>query len=109
MTARIGDVEVDSVFIVVPELVKDCIVGVGLLEEHVCVIDLHNKQLTIPGKGDQKEATAEIFHVEIVSGGDIEAVIKQKVRSIGGITEAEWNELQQILMDNKTIFRNRCV
>ena len=65
LTTRIGDVEGDGVFLVVPELVKDCIIVIGLLEEYGCIIDFRNKQLTIPGKGNQKEVTAEIFMAEI--------------------------------------------
>ena len=61
LTARIGDVEVDSAFVVIPELVRDCIVGVGLLGELECVINLRNKQLIIPEKGNQKETTVGIF------------------------------------------------
>ena len=65
LTTRIGDVEVNGVFLVVPELVKDCIIRIGLLEEYGFIIDFRNQQLTIPEKGNQKEITAEIFMAEI--------------------------------------------
>ena len=61
LTTKIGDVEMDGVFLVVPELVTDCIIGIGLLEEYGCIIDFRNQQVTIPEKGNQKEVTAEIF------------------------------------------------
>ena len=34
LTVQIEGLRVDSVFVVVPELIKDCILGIGLLEEN---------------------------------------------------------------------------
>ena len=105
LTVQIESLKVDSVFVVVPELIKDCILGVGLLEENGCVIDLNNKRLMIQGDQNQEGTTAEILRVELSSADeDIEELIEQKVQAIREITDAERSELQHILMENKMVF-----
>ncbi len=70
LTVQIGSLEVDSVFVVVPELIKDCILGVGLLEENGCVLDLNNKRLIIQGDQNQEVTIPEILRVELSSAGE---------------------------------------
>ena len=65
LTVQIEGLKVDSVFVVVPELIKDCILGIGLLEENGCVIDLNKKRLIIQGEQNHEETTAEIILMEL--------------------------------------------
>ena len=43
---KFGMYVIDSVFIIVPDLIRDCIMGIELLQEGGCIINLHNNQIT---------------------------------------------------------------
>ena len=58
LTVQIENLNFDSVFIVVPDLIRECILGVEMLAESGCVIDLSKKQLRI--KGDH---TLSLIHI----------------------------------------------
>ena len=57
LNVQIKNFNFESVFIVVPDLVRECILGVDLLADSGCVIDLSNKQLKIKGDPTHDEAT----------------------------------------------------
>ena len=108
LTFQIGELKFDSVFVVVPELIRECILGFELLAKNGCVIDLSNKQIRIQGDHThEEETTAEILQVGLSAlEEDIEESINKKVQDIEEITEGERSELRRILEDNKIVFRD---
>lgn len=99
----------DGVFVVVPELIRDCIIGVDFLYNGGCIMNFQKKQIQFTSTDEHQstETHAEMLSVELQQQ-DYQEVITQidnKVNEIATLSEAEREELYRILVDNKEVFR----
>lgn len=91
----------DSVFFVVPELIKDCIIGMEMLSEEGCVINLPAKRIQFPTKGEVEILSLETQH----EGNPIKLNIEEKINELQELTANQRIQLQQLLINNQEVFK----
>ena len=74
------DIEIDGVrnecvFLIIPELVKPCILGISFLQEVGCRIDIGNKIINLKNKTDEEEYAVPIMNTEVVDSEEEEEVL----------------------------------
>lgn len=91
---RIGEYITDSVFIIVPNLIRDCIIGISLLQESKCIINLKDNHITFNNNTNRKiPVCSEILTVEIAEEEEkIETTIQEKLEETTGIRARKQNE-----------------
>lgn len=100
----------DCVFVVIPGLVRDCILGMPMLQEENCIINLSDNCITFNSHENRQElpVTAEMMGVELGDEGpNSEQDISLKVEEITGLPECTREKLQRILLENREVFRQR--
>lgn len=95
----IGERVDDCVFVIVPDLIRDCIIGIELLDDAGCILDLAQKQLTFTrnNKNHVERTTADIMIINIDRENSCAEVVKQinqKVEEIKEVTEDKKEELR---------------
>ena len=97
----------DSVFIIVPNLIRDCIIGISLLQESKCIINLKDNHITFNNNTNGKiPICSEILTVEIAEEEEkIETTIREKLEETTGISAQTKKELEDILFNNYQVFR----
>lgn len=108
LEVEVGKYKFDSVFIVVPELIKECILGIELLNEGKCIVNIPNKQIIFnkPSEENQENVVLEIMGIDFEKQNGIENLIEEKLEEISIIPEESKQKLKRILMDNRIVFRD---
>ena len=73
------------VFLIIPELVRPCILGISFLQEKGCVIDVNKGIVEFKDKTGERELVVPIMHMEMVEEEEdevIERQINDKIDSI---------------------------
>lgn len=93
----------ECVFLIVPNLIHDCIIGVNFLRENACIIDFSCGELKI----NPRQSNPVIVEIGALQIEDREIIcqIEKKIESIKGIENRHLMTLQEILINNKEVFR----
>ena len=106
---KIGEYVADAVFIIVPNLIRDCIIGINLLQEGRCIINLPNNKIIFKNSNDNGEdhVVAEIITIAFEEAEEegINNTIQEKLAETSGIGSNTKEELKKILEANKQVFR----
>lgn len=98
----------DAVFLVVPSLSRNCILGIDLLKEQECVINLKNNVIELKHNNDEREIWVELCNVNInETHENLEQEIEDTVAEIDVLNPQQKHRLLQILKNNKSIFDDR--
>lgn len=77
-------------FIIVSGLIRECIIGIELLYNGGCVLDLAKRLINITAKNQHRKGTttAEILNINIaeVRDPEIEQLIQEKIEEIRQLT-----------------------
>lgn len=94
----------ECVFLIIPNLIHDCIIGINFLRENACIIDFCSGKFKI----NQKENDPVIVELGTIKTEEQEIIcqIKRKINEITGIDARQRITLQEILIKNKEIFRD---
>ena len=67
LDVKIGQYRIDGVFIIVPNLIWECIIGIGLLQQSRCIINLRDNQITFNRQdtGEDVPEYSKILPIEI--------------------------------------------
>ena len=107
LEVRIGEYVTDAVFIIVPNLIRECIIGINLLQEGRCVINLPDNKITFKNNHNSSEepVSAEIMALELEEDGEkIANTIQEKLEETTGIDSKTKEELENILYANQQVF-----
>ena len=107
---KIGQCTIDGIFIIVPELIRDCILGIEILNEGECVINLPQNRITFNNNTSQQRipVDAEILTIEINEDEQKTLkLIEEKLAEVNGITTQTKQELEDILLKYRCIFKER--
>lgn len=106
----------DCVFLIIPHLICDCIIGMQYLQQEGCLINIPKKYMvceqTNSGR-DNNEPQKMVNHIPLLNvmteeeGENIEERIQEKLREVNGIGNEHLEQLQRILMENKSVFSKR--
>ena len=98
----------DCVFLIIPNLIRQCILGTSFLKEEGCVINVAKGVVEFKGRADEPEFTVPIVHMEVMEeeeGEKIEKKINEKIDSIICEGRRILENLKEISMKNKSLFR----
>ena len=103
-------ISVDCVFLIVPGLVRDCILGMNFLQQSKSVINIPEKWIKIqPELGTTvEEGPCEV--PLLVMEEDIynmDEEIRKKLDELDGVDQARQCQLEQLLHKNKRVFNER--
>ena len=104
----INDVKMDCVFLIIPNLIRPCILGISFLKEEGCFIDVAKGVVGFKGRAEETEFTLPIMHMEVMNeeeGEEIEEKINDKIDSIVCEDREIIRNLKEILIKNKSLFR----
>jgi hypothetical protein len=114
LEVNIGNYTTDVVFLVIPALSRDCIIGMSLMNEAGCIIDLPRQQIQFTRHNEQVDTnritTAEIFNIETPQQQqpeDIQHKITHTVNSIDTLDDTQKQRLREILIKYKAIFADK--
>lgn len=114
LEVTIGDYKADVVFLIVPALSRDCIIGINLMSDAGCIIDLPNKQIQFTCDNEHKSPpqmkSAEIFSINAVpqqQQENIQEKIKSTVNNIEMLQYEQKQQLQEILIRNERVFHDK--
>ena len=103
----IDNVKLDCVFLVIPNLIRDCILGISFLKEEGCIIDMNQGTVEFRGRTGEQELQLPIVHMELIEEdlNGIERRINEKVDGVTCEDETTREELRRILLKCKKVFR----
>lgn len=108
LTIEIGNFQDDVIFLVIPGLNRDCILGISLLKLHNCVMNFEENKLII-NQGNPKDEVKEkqeiVMHAVDVSNDVIDADFADAVKKITTINEKHKRQLMNVLKENAEVFR----
>lgn len=92
-----------------PGLIRDCIIGMALLKEGGCTIDIPNNYIKFSHHKNQlKPPVIKMLNVFVQEEeSEIGELIQQKVDEITELSESSKQELQNILRENQEVFWKR--
>ena len=100
---------IDGVFLIIPDLIRECIIGIGLLQESRCVIDLKENQITFNRHEAVEDAPeyVEILAIEVdQEEKQIGEMIREKMEEITGVETRE-EGIRGSIDKNRQIFREQ--
>ena len=103
----IDNVKLDCVFLVIPNLIKDCILGISFLKEEGCVIDMNKGTVEFRGRTGEQELQLPIGHMEFIEE-DLDGIERRINEKVDGVTcedETTREEVRRILLKCKNAFR----
>lgn len=109
LTVEINDFKEDAVFLVIPGLNRECIVGINLLKLHNCIIDFKNNKLVInnaDSTGEKQQQHEVSMYGMDVSDGVSDIDISEATNEITSIDERSKQKLRKILSENSAIFKD---
>ena len=100
------DIETDSVknecvFLIIPELIKPCILGISFLQEMGCRIDIGNRRIELRNKADEEEYAVPIMNIELLNSEEEEEILRcidEKIENIDCKDEGILEHLKEILI-----------
>jgi transposase InsO family protein len=99
----INKMKFDVVFLIIPGLIRDCILGMDLLQDAECVINIPQQKLKL--KDNTHEV--ELLTMQTEEQDDVETDINKVVQEVNGITELQRSQLYKILMRHKEVFSSK--
>ena len=99
----------DCVFLVIPNLIRNCILGIIFLKDERCLIDVEKGVVEFRRREEEQNVSVPIVHMEVVEEeeeDEIEKKINAKVDNITGVDEKTLENLREVLMNNKSLFRD---
>ena len=107
------DIEIDGVknecvFLIIPELIKPCILGISFLQEMGCRIDIGNRRIELKNKADEEEYAVPIMNIELLNSEEEEEILRcidEKIENIDCKDEGILERLKEILIRNRNVFR----
>lgn len=108
---EVNNIKTECVFLIIPGLVRDCIIGMNFLQQEGCVINIPEnyinfvKQQKEP-KGEEQHSIVPIFTVT-TEGKDIKSSIDKKLKEINGVEPRYLDQLKEILLANTQVFDDR--
>ena len=72
-------------FLIIPDLVEPCILGMSFLQETGCRIDIGRRIIELKEKADEAENAIPIMHMAVISREEDEEIMRsidEKVKSI---------------------------
>lgn len=111
LTLRVNNWKLDVVFLIIPGLSRDCVLGVGMLREGQCIIDMANNKMICKCECDDnnmsniKEEMVDIFNIQ--QEHYPETQFDSTVSSIPTLNDGQRQQLIQILTENQEIFREQ--
>ena len=94
----------DCVFLIIPNLIRNCILGISFLKDKRCLIDVARGVVEFKGRTDEREFSIPIVHMDVVEEEEDEEIVKkinEKVDNIICEDEEILENLREILMRNK--------
>lgn len=108
---EVNNIKTECVFLIIPGLVRDCIIGMNFLQQEGCVINIPEnyinfvKQQKEP-KGEEQRSIVPIFTIT-TEGKDIKSSIDKKLKEINGVEPRYLDQLKEILLANTQVFDDR--
>ena len=104
----VNNVKMDCVFLIIPNLIRNCILGISFFKDEGCLINVAGGVVEFKGRGGEQKFSIPIVHMEVVeeSEGDlIDKKINEKINNIICEDKEIREKLREILMKNKGLFR----
>jgi hypothetical protein len=95
----------EHVFLVVPNLQRDCILGIQFMADTNCEIDLRNQMLRLHKDTQQHSIPIQQLDIDHKHDNSTVARIQDKLAEINNIDHHHLQQLKDILIDNQEIFR----
>ena len=105
-----SNLSVDCVFLIVPSLVRNCILGMNFLQQSKGVINIPEGWIQVRPEvvTNAEEHPYEVPLLTIEENVcDIETEIYRKIEELEGMDQTRLNQLGQLLDKNKEIFTDR--
>lgn len=107
----INGIKRDCVFLIIPGLVRDCILGIHLLKQEGCAINIRDNYITFQEHNDLPERSDEPQHIPLLTinttDNELTEQIEKKIQSIEGVDTVYLRQLRQLLISNKDVFSDR--
>ena len=87
-----------------------CILGINFLQETGCLIDMGKRIVELRREADEAACTVPMIHIEVVDTEEEEEIIRnidKKVESIDCGDKGMLMRLREILVRNRSLFRER--
>ena len=98
----------DGVFLIIPNLIRQCILCISYLKEEGCLIDVAKGVVEFKDRADELKFAVPIMHMKVLDeeeGDEIEEKINDKIDSIVYEDREILRDLKEILIKNKSLFR----
>lgn len=105
------DLQINVIFLVIPGLIKDCILGISTLREYGCIINLPQNTIKLTKNLNNQQPNGEnnvfkMLTMQTVSD-EMETEMKNKFNEMEGVTNEQKQKLMQILRRNQEIFSDK--
>lgn len=100
------------VFLVIPGLIRDCILGMGFLKQAKGVINIPDCYIQLETEDQESEEVSDTFQIPLLTmysedGESIINKINKKLEEIDGVDETYVMQLRSILLKNQQVFSSK--
>lgn len=108
----INDNKFDIVFLIIPGLIRDCILGMSFLTQAGGVINIPENYVQLNIVNEDPEETSNVCNVPILSmctnkDNGITTKIANKLKEVNDVDEVYVNQLKLILLKNQEVFSEK--
>ena len=82
----INDIKMDCVFLVIPNLIRNCILGISFLKDERCLIDVEKGVVEFKGREEEQNFSIPIVHMEVVEEEEEDEIAKKINEKVDNIT-----------------------
>lgn len=101
----------DCVFLIIPGLIRECILGMEFLQQEGCIINIPQNYIQFSNVHNSLENTGTENIIPLLSLQKQECntvdQVENKVNEITGVEEEHLRQLKRILLENREIFDDR--
>lgn len=104
----IEEIKYECVFLIIPDLIKPCILGTNFLQETGCLIDMGRRIVELRREDDEATYTVPMMHIKVVDVEEEEEIIRnidKKIESIECGDKGTLERLREVLVRNRSLFR----
>ena len=81
----VNEVKMYCVFLIIPNLIRNCILGISFFKDEGCLIDVAGGVVEFKRSGGEQKLSIPIVHMEVVEEGEgdiIEKEINEKINNV---------------------------
>ena len=61
-----SDIKIDCVFLIIPNLIRNCILGISFMKDERCLIDVEKGVVEFRGREEEQNVSIPIVHLSLI-------------------------------------------